>query len=122
MTCPFCGTRVDEHEAGRCLDAWVADAVFKMQVDNDTLRRSLSQRVVVPHYSTTWEGLGLVVDKIECIEAFLVRASEEKGGDWHSCIATDEWKGGASKATTAPLAVCRAALKAVGEAEGGDAP
>ena len=28
MNCPHCNTSVDEHEAGRCLDAWVAEAVM----------------------------------------------------------------------------------------------
>lgn len=32
MNCPTCGLDIDEHPANRCLDAWVAGAVFKRQV------------------------------------------------------------------------------------------
>ncbi len=28
MNCPHCETEIDEHEASRCLDAWVAKAVM----------------------------------------------------------------------------------------------
>ena len=29
LYCPTCGVEIDEHEAGRCLDAWAGRAVLK---------------------------------------------------------------------------------------------
>ena len=28
IKCPTCGVEIDEHSAGRCLDAWVASVVM----------------------------------------------------------------------------------------------
>lgn len=41
MNCPTCGLDIDEHPADRCLDAWVAEAVFGRQ-KMTTLRYSMS--------------------------------------------------------------------------------
>jgi hypothetical protein len=32
LKCPYCGTHIDEHEATRCLDAWVANKVLGIYV------------------------------------------------------------------------------------------
>lgn len=61
-TCPNCGVGIDEHEAGRCLDAWWHQLLGRpVPVDHDWHNPHCD---CFPHYSTTWSGLGLVMTEV----------------------------------------------------------
>jgi hypothetical protein len=85
-TCPTCGVGIDEHEAGRCLDAWAlpvlvgpkrgriyypdymedAKKEFPYWIPSGKPWRTHQlDAMPVPRLSTTWPGLGLVVEEME---------------------------------------------------------
>jgi len=118
IRCPHCDTSVDEHEAGRCLDAWVAEDLMgwtRSVAGNYPWQMTPPHGLVgrlkvylVPKYSTdiaaAWEVVGRVREgKGNCDMQWRVEWGFSFGSDFYS------W------APTAPLAICRAALKAVGE-------
>lgn len=71
MNCPHCKTHIDEHQADRCLDAWIAQDVldwFESQLEPVTEQWRLfrpnfltTQPVSIPFYSkhmdVTWRDL-----------------------------------------------------------------
>jgi len=66
--CPHCDTSVDEHDSGRCLDAWVADGVMDLTVHPSAFGNDwVTVRGVVPDYSTdiaaAWEVVGRLSQK-----------------------------------------------------------
>lgn len=72
----------------------------------------------IPAYSSTWEGLGLVVDEMERRKwAWKIQKvyRGEGAADGHYALFTSGGQEGYSLALTAPEAVARAALKALGE-------
>ena len=116
MHCPHCKTEIDEHEAGRCLDAWVADGVMDLTVHPSAFGSDwVTVRGVVPDYSTdiaaAWEVVG------RRVWTFVDLDWDEEG--WRSFFHFETDSGGIDEvfaiAPTAPLAICRAALKAGGE-------
>ena len=141
MRCPHCETKIDEHEANRCLDAWVAEAVFEKRLeyhderlpvgwDGETkepvlftkpywfdldddityLRITDGFRGMVRSYSTSiaaaWEALDHLAKS-----DFAVHWIVSEG--YNCSVLAADWIN--STASSAPLAICRAALKAVGE-------
>jgi len=137
MNCPRCETEIDEHEANRCLDAWVAEAVMgwhkfekmgssyrgvrmcktcgRLELDNEHWNADS------PNYSSDIADAWKVAGK-------MTGPNMGVGGDWWKL----EWLAGSYRANfgygrkvkdvtywkaiadTAPLAICRAALKASG--------
>ena len=121
--CPHCETKVDQHEAGRCLDAWVAERVMEHDTFSEEVYGELlwyegdrSKNYVLPLYST------------EIAAAWEVRA--RLSDMWHpdylfhlsGPFDIDSWRvqredpfGSKPFATgaTAEIAICRAALKSV---------
>jgi hypothetical protein len=69
MNCPECKVHVDEHEAGRCMDAWVAEKVMDEQGWNwHGAFGHKRERVVAYetlHYSTDIAAAWKVVEKME---------------------------------------------------------
>jgi hypothetical protein len=51
MNCPHCGVDIDEHEASRCLDAWVAEAVIK-----DIVSIHMPDGISGPKYPMIYRG------------------------------------------------------------------
>ena len=128
MNCPRCGKPVDEHEAGRCLDAWFAEVVMgwvrlgccplygslwddeaifnAMENGGFTHRRPCGCTGIVPKASTSitaaWEGL----DQFR-------RFSFHRGTFFWCAITLPSGRiADALEAPTAPLAIVRACLKA----------
>ena len=132
LHCPHCDTSGDEHEAGRCLDAWVARDVMGLEpvlfdepyggLGKPAGRRGWYIPPVHPveYYSTdiaaaweVWAKLSPKYDyRMDRIGPELVYLSvsvdaEDSPTGTHWFI----WGDG-----PAPLAICRAALKAMGGA------
>ena len=142
MNCPYCETEIDEHEANRCLDAWVAEAVMGIPrselnfvaeneggfefspallnaggrgwVDDQEVREPAPYSISI---AAAWEVVGKMTApnmgvggdswKLEWL-AGSYRASFGYG---RKVKDVTYWK---AIADTAPLAICRAALKAAG--------
>ena len=131
MNCPHCNTRIDEHEANRCLDAWVAEAVMGWKIRNNpdipsiveywdgTLLTGLKYEYwrEPPYFSddiaAAWEVVGRLYGRNGGY-FMLERFDSELGGDWRTVLGVEDIDG---VAPSAPLAICRAAIKAayVGE-------
>ena len=141
MKCPHCDIPIDEHEAGRETDVCVAVAVMGWEfvpketvADLLTLHRSSSHEgkttedlVKVPNGETYFPAARVPKHSSDIAAAWevvaklygrnggyfmLERFDSELGGDWRSVLGIEDVDG---IAPTAPLAICRAALKAVGE-------
>lgn len=89
-TCPHCGTAMGEHEATRCLDAWVAEMVYRAIVtEKDNVRGFRasfpitfgSQTHYVPRYSSdisaAWEAARHVRDTMEALVSVELRPDSE---------------------------------------------
>ena len=109
--------------AGRELDCRVAEKVMGYAVQGDQIVPPNDAYVLlgimgamkfdIPHYSTDIADAWLVVEKMKA-SAFEVTI-DDTDGDWWALFADLEYKHISSAyADTAPLAVCRAALKAMG--------
>ena len=130
IKCPHCDTSVDEHEAGRCLDAWVAEAVMGSAKPKHFAHTPAHVWDVVwegewfceliygegdkckwtpRHYSTdiaaAWEVVGRFPNWVIDISR----------GKYVAYVEPEGHGKGEGHSNSAPLAICRAALKAVGE-------
>jgi hypothetical protein len=116
LNCPHCETEIDEHEANKCLDAWVADVVLKKPFRKPTHGTCCTCQHCGDDYdscgdgcyystdiATAWEVVGRMGDVMR-------RLLRNKGMNYWECIIDYKHVG---KAPDAPLAICRAALKAV---------
>ena len=106
MNCPNCKTEVDEHEANRCLDAWVAEAVFGAVLHDNGMwytdahgRELFSVESFSTDIAAAWEVVGLLLDN---------EFDLDYDNEYRCFFAGDNNFG---LAPTAPLAICRAALK-----------
>jgi len=124
--CPNCATEVDEHEAGRCLDAWVASAVFNEPEPKSRFDRPSEDGAwrwtgdYVPRFApkpfstdiaAAWEVVGRVsngyyIDIGVDEHGAQVQINKYEDGSWDILPES-------IRADTAPLAICRAAIKAV---------
>ncbi|KKM25800.1 hypothetical protein LCGC14_1591270 [marine sediment metagenome] len=164
MNCPHCETRINRHEAIRCLDAWIAEYVMGwkpykivrhnilyppiMQANADEYpviykpfdpdreydfdsSHFFDSRVLggytqprVPKYSIEIQNAWWVVEKLR-LSIFPNRLSPlDPEGGWGASqplAAIDLGDNPTmSLADTAPLAICRAAIKAKGKENGND--
>lgn len=71
----------------------------------------------IPHYSTEFDSAVEVVDRLQVARFELALFSIENGGGWRCRLARDAAELVNVVAETAPLAICRAALAAVGAAD-----
>ena len=136
IRCPNCDTSVDEHDSGRCLDAWVSEVVFG---------EPAKWWEVPGHRHDYWKDTGTVITELSHYSTDIAAAWEvvEKLGFSIWCAGgPDVWEWGAGYwdwedgkqdllvyvlednaaserlspiSATAHLAICRAALKAMGE-------
>lgn len=121
IACPRCGLDVDEHLANRCMDAWVAEAVMGWE---KCCISTLPEKLDYTHWKTdTLDGMWyvqasldwspstqiadawLVVEKLAPLGQLLLDGT--LSGDWHCEVVGDTQ----AEAETAPLAICRAALR-----------
>ena len=135
MHCPHCKTEISEHEAGHCLDAWVAEAVMGSAKPKHFAHTPAHVWDVVwegewfcelvygegdkckwtpRHYSTDIAAAWEVVGRSEIHTIRRVASQEDDGAqEWAAIVYLDPDTHGV--APLAPLAICRAALKAMGE-------
>ena len=112
LHCPTCAVHVDEHEASRCMDDWVAEKVMGWQLVYDEWMqgREPTYQPNEWHPSRFMDAAWDVVEKIaqrciliiDCVpsaKSFVVHLEDFE----HKVRA---------EADTAPLAICRAAIKA----------
>ena len=108
LACPHCDTSVDEHEAGRCLDAWVSQHIRGHPVWTNSREMADSYGFYhLPYYST---DIAAAWDVVGRMGSMWMDATVPGIG-----IDVEFETGRKGTASTAPLAICRAALKAVGE-------
>ena len=154
MNCPHCETRINRHEAIRCLDAWIAEYVMgwkpykivnynilyppTMQANADAhaygykpfdpdceydfdsshffdSSRGGKTKPIVPKYSTEIQVAWGIVEKIAKTNYVDIGVDEHGAQVQIDSFEDDRWEFGAvesTRAETAPLAICRAALKA----------
>lgn len=108
--CPVCAWPLAETMAKGCVKG------------NCSQRPSLFPRSEAPHYSTTWEGMRLVVERMQEL-AFSFKLSKNIRRSCDPSHITDLWwsyfdeingvKAGGATEVTAPHAVCLAALRAM---------
>lgn len=134
IICPNCGTDIDEHEAGQCLDEWVAtvimqepkpiydypweQALFESSRSwwgNWTWRAVYSEGDVAGwsprSFSTQIEAAWRVLERFRFFDINYDESENEALLYWveivHNCARVYE-----AQAKTPPLAICRAAIKA----------
>jgi len=125
MNCPHCGVHVDEHEASSCFDAWIAADVMELAIAYS------SEKAWYEDVETTFVTLlgskikdysGDIAAAWQVLMAHPERVTIWKDKDgWTCCFyamgeAPPIWRY-KGKATTAHLAICRAAIKATKECE-----
>jgi len=143
LRCPRCNETVDEHPANRCLDAWVAEVVMGLPPREHAIRweqgwtpegddgwsgfqcsycdaSEKTDDPCVRHYSRWIAEAWEVVEKLSGLGVVSVASGDDRLGGLHMCEFIP-WgcymgRGGLLRieADTYPLAICRAALKAVG--------
>ena len=124
MKCPHCDVHVDEHETSRCLDAWVAETVmgwkskrihgadgvtrkYWMFGDSDDIASEMYLFKPSTSIADAWK----VADKYG---AFVLHKRDWGDDYWIDLYITEGQHGWADsvEASSAPLAICRAAIKA----------
>lgn len=98
LLCPRCETDVDEHAANLCLNLWLADVVMDGRLEN---------------YCATIAAAWEVVETVNEDNAMMLRWYNPDGRTSHYSVAFGFGKKVGAEADSAPLAICRAALKAV---------
>lgn len=128
MKCPHCDVHVDEHEASRCLDAWIAEAVMDLcshylefewtDKDDRYCKCGKCGEVIknpeLKFYSTSieaaWEVLEIISrNHLIALTGYLYDGRENY---WSLTIRGEV----DIKAPTVELGICRAAIKAVNSA------
>ncbi len=119
---------IDEMTAGRELDALVCELVMGWRREPQWGLTTMGKpnkpspegtcsvtSEVVPHYSTDIAAAWEVVEKLCELDEFCLITYFGSGGkvDGWVCELMSDYKHDRMKALTAPLAICRAALKAV---------
>ena len=115
IKCPHCDTSVDEHEAGRCLDAWVAEAVMgckpadrQASPDGIVSLTESDDRII---YLPDWSPSAKIAAAWEVVGRFF-RFDVGTDGMLYLCeVGISPTRKFIASADTAPLAICRAALK-----------
>jgi len=116
--------RIDEMPAGREMDALVAEKVMGFEIPAN-LRNSVNwgggppilvdgKSLDIPHYSTDLTDAWEVVEKMG---NYLFACGRNDNGMWEACffsVNSGIGKLSEGHGDTAPSAICRAALKALG--------
>jgi len=120
LHCPECGVHIDEHLAGRCLDAWIGGSIMNLDrviiddEDGEAIYKRYPSAIAwgfVPSYSTdiaaTWEVVEKITEPPKDIETSR-RMSNTIFSRWFD--TANLW---ACSASEASLEICRAVIKAV---------
>ena len=125
MNCPHCNTHIDEHPASRCLDAWVAKSVMRLEVymsHDEYLRAGFPHAQYwssAVHYPAYWwdKGWAMSVAPYSSDIAAAWQVMEKLKLSLFPMIngwsAGQYYKSHPAEAPTAPLAISRAAIKSV---------
>lgn len=111
------GVDAETIPAGRELDALVAEKVMGFEVTNYEpigIRKG-GWILPIPNYSTEIKDAWEVVEKLNLFEKYLLAKSDVNwciGGDFSRELSFEEQA--IASGNTAPLAICRAALKVMG--------
>ena len=133
LLCPKCGVEIDEHEAGRCLDAWIHGFVMGKPVYTQDELAERNERgcgfiivtmvggkivsyddALMPRYSTDIAPAWKVMERTSKITGATVRLRIHPSGFY--CVQTIRLVGKWLCCETMPLASCRTAIKAVSNA------
>ena len=115
--CPTCGTGIRDHESGRCLNRWIAEAVMGWTPTEAMMTNGW--------WSDSIEGAWDVLEELRGRD-YEVSIADHKGKDGGMIWGVDFYKMvdsaqfetiATANAPYAPLAICRAAILAVA---GGD--
>jgi len=112
--CPECGIEIDDHPIARCLDWWIAKDVIGSKVLGFECWKEYNRGK--NYYSRfiddAWEVVGTIRGSYECkMHNGIIIMSDPNG--WYVEFPKPSWQ--EITAPTAPLAICRAAIKAVAE-------
>ena len=115
--CPRCGK--EEHEAGRETDACVAELVMGWEYDGGVWYYQEDKGMIgLPEFSTSIADAWSVVEKMkDNDELASITCGDWRNGKWNSWVVQLQALG-EGEAPTAPLAICRAALKIYGDKDG----
>ena len=144
LNCPECGVEIDEHETGRCLDAWVHGFVMGKPVYTQDELAERNERgcgfIIVtmvdgeivnyddstmPRYSTDIASAQRVVNKLDddgkiiflnVVYRFIPKRQVVVVIEKEDETAIHNHRYITGKALYAPLAICRAKIKAVSNA------
>lgn len=94
--------------AGRELDVLVAARVMRLAIPAPSSIREW--RPI--QYSTTWEGMRLVVERMRELK-WLCQMQQQEDGKWEAVFMNEDWEDEIKWADSLPRAVCLAALAAV---------
>lgn len=107
---------IDEFEAGRELDALVAEKVMgRILIPDEVLKHTSATNFEdIPAYSTDISAAWQVVEKMLELGAYVDIGIDKYGAQVQLDNYDGKWESGESiRADNAPLAICRAALKAL---------
>lgn len=124
MNCPHCNTHIDEHEASLCLNAWVGEVVMKLdrvridEEDGEAIFKrnpSATSWGFVPQYSVSIAAAWQVLEKLSAdgYSYQVLEHSDPKRGDCLCELWKDFYRWNVNHQDTVPLAICRAAIKAI---------
>lgn len=111
--------RVYEHVFGRERipgDAWHPEGYWRIHPGDNAMSRIPIDFVDVPRYTTSWEAAGQVVERMWSLGYEWMHLSRQgPKAPWQAdFIHRDPGHGALAQADTFPLAVCLAALNALG--------
>ena len=120
MKCPYCATHIDEHPALPCLNAWIAHDIMEIPTDEiyKDCNRITQDGFLCEDYSGSVAAAWEVVEKLAENNILLHLARRRWGYmQWKAYFIHADFvglpdAGFRDEAPTAPLAICRAAIKA----------
>lgn len=123
MNCPHCDTPIDEHAATRCLDWWVETVCFPERIESNW-HGQYANWDRMKYYGTDIAAAWDVMKKLaELGDVMLEWWRDDEWCLFTMPMVSSIWprnsdglgKRPGACAPTAPLAICRAAIKAVSE-------
>ena len=120
--CPWCQTALGDHAGDPCLDAWVAESILGWRRTSLATGRTIDvllwetpdgrweRLLTIPGYSTDIASAWQIVEQMEAHRTIQV-SLDNLGPGWvfHMWMNHKEYAEGAQ---WAPLAICKAALRA----------
>ena len=125
MNCPFCKTRLDKHEAGNCLDAWL----HRLMYPGDKVKRFTGNYVAISappapaqanridKFSTKISVAWSVIDHFEQLGYSIRLQKTDEQNKWWCYFSRHTNHGIAQYGNTVKLAITKAAIAAMGDAK-----